>query len=284
MLPEASGLPPDHRSLRKAPVVRKGPLWIAAGILVLVPLYQVALLNGELLRSEDPSLRAERLVETQHWKPTRTLLGETPTVRCAQQESTRVGSEQDYVQVLAVDADQRFWFEALPVHRGGSNPADQQDNLGPEGGSRLRLFGDYYHEDPEDASLPTKEGASPEERPPNADSSPFGAAQRILSTQLLGLAPPPPPPVVLPDGSVPPDAQDQWTLLGKTPLQPHGDFDNKSYLYTYLWEPQQGSFAGGVVSLPSLEIWQALQDQRFDGGLWAYASLGLGLAATTSHR
>jgi hypothetical protein len=310
--------PPPPRTRQQRAVIRKGPLWISAGILVLVPLF---ILNVQLwLYYQDPALQADQLVESQHWRPPSRLLGETDSAKCIQWESTGqlVWVQRDTVQILVVDAQQQWWF----VPDAATTTASQKQNHNqttPFTTTKLQLVqGPIQWAPPAAAAAAAAPPPQGQQQPLDLyqfrtaggdDASPWHAAQRVVQEQW-GI-----PSRLLRmtdyegyrEGKVPPLAQDHWKLLGRMPLMDHhhhhhnnnnpvhaaaaaaaGEFTG--YLYTYLWKVQSGLPAttndgddqnNNAIALSSLAgLQRAIAQQRFVG-MRSLASLALVMASTT---
>jgi hypothetical protein len=196
-------------------------------------------------------------------------LGETATAKCVLWETT--GELQwvqpDQVQIFVIDGSQenpRWWFIPDPVNATKLQivsgftqwpPQQQQQQQQPS------LQDDPFH-------MTSIHGD---------DVSPWHAAQRVVQEQW-GI-----PSKVLrivdyegvQDGQVPPLARNYWTFLGKIDTSPGAK--GFHHIYTYLWTVQQPPDQN-TVSIHSLA--QAIQEQRFTGGMATMASLALALSRT----
>lgn len=275
--------PSQHRR----PAIRKGPLWISAGILILVPLF---ILNLQLWLYQDPSLQGEKWVESQHWRPPSRILGETPVAKCIQWESTGqlVWVQRDLVQIIVVDTSEKWWFVPVKDHYSTTlwMPTSRHNNH-----TKLQLVqGPILWPPPKD----------PQEGPPDLyhfaslggdDVSPWYAAQRVVQ-DAFGI-----PSSLLriqdyegmKEGHVPPIAKEHWMFLGRIPLlHLDGDVDAgelSGYMYTYIWklrQPQQDSNMN-VISLGETQLHEAIAQHRFVG-LQSLASLAVAMAYAKTGR
>jgi hypothetical protein len=291
---------------------RKGPLWIGAGILVLVPLF---ILNLQLWLYQDPEWQGDHLVETQHWRPPSRILAETETAKCVQWESTGqlVWVQRDTVQILVVDAEQHWWFVPNDDEAAAATTAQQQTHNRSQ--FLLKLVQGPIQWPPPPKAQPKEPQPPPDQQLYKftsgntwgggaEDVGPWHAAQRVVQehwgipshllriTDYEGYQ----------EGKVPPLAQDHWKFLGRMPLMTMdqhqhshqhveaGEFSG--YLYTYLWKvqspPNRNTDTGGspnaaaAVALSSLvEVQRAIAQQRFRG-MRSLASLALAVASSTT--
>jgi hypothetical protein len=247
-------------------VIRKGPLWIGAGVFLLVPL---TILNIQTYLYADPVAHADQLVESQHWRPPSRVLGETSTAKCLQWESTGelMWVQRDQVQIFVVDDvsldhPPRWWFIPDPTNA-----------------TNLNMVSGFIQWPPQQRLM---ERRSPDDDPfrittlHGDDVSPWHAAQRIVQEQW-GI-----PSKVLrivdyegvQEGQVAPLAQNHWIFLGKVDAG-HGE-KGFHQIYTYIWKVQQPP---EVTTASIHNLAQAIQEQRFSGAA-TMTSLALALSRT----
>lgn len=284
--------------------IRKGPLWISAGILVLVPLF---ILNVQLWLYQDPAIQGDQLVESQHWRPPSRILAETDVAKCIQWESTGqlVWVQRDTVQILVVDAQNQWWFVPATSTTTATTSATPHADASHYNNhttrfTKLQLVQGNIQRPP-----PSTQQKQQQSQPPDLyqftttlgdDVSPWHAAQRIVQEQW-GI-----PSQLLritdydgyTEGKVPPLAQEHWKFLGRMPLMENNYFhhhhhhyagDFSGYLYTYLWKVQSAPPANNgnaiIIALPRAEVQRAIMQQRFVE-MRSLASLALALASTST--
>lgn len=278
---------------RQSAGIRKGPLWISAGILILVPL---VILNIQLWLYQDPSLQGDAWVESQHWRPPSRILGETPVAKCIQWETTGqlIWVQRDLVQIVVVDAHDQWWF--LRDQKQSSSLWSTSSIMNNTTTTKLNLFqGPILWPPP---SNPQQQQSSPSGTADlyhfaslgGDDISPWYAAQRVVR-EALGI---PSSLLRIQDydgmrtGHVPPIARDHWLFLGRVPLM-HLDENDivhltgelSGYLYTYVWimqQPQPDDTMNSIVTALNVEqVMIAMTQQRFVG-MHALTSLAMALA------
>jgi len=236
-------------------VIRKGPLWIAVSVFLLVPFI---ILNIQLYLYADPVEHTDPFKE-QDWRlPSSSslsssshfrILGESSTARCILKETTKelFWVTPDRVQILIVLGNPSL-----------SSSSSQPDQLpqwwflpDPGNSTKLQIVSGYiqgiphHHQpleqphqqqkqqqDPFRFTTTMKGGRIPTTTDPDEDEdvSPWYAAQRIVQEQQWGI-----PSNLFRivdydgvyEGEVAPFARTHWTLLGKfhldSPPSPRGD-------------------------------------------------------------
>jgi hypothetical protein len=228
------------------PVVRKGPLCIGVVLLFAVPLAVISVLNTRSEHKSHGLDRLEELVESRHWRPPqqRLILAESKHAKCIRLKNNLdvVLEEADTIQVIVVDREERWWF--LEV--------DDDDKTK----HNLDLVSGYY--------LPAE------------DKAPWYGAQRLVKEDLGIIAPLSALRTSvdgMQDGQVPSSASDQWSFLGRTPVQKGGGF-----VYSYLLSYQDVAVsASQAISLEKSKVYEALLKNRFSD-IKAFASIALSMA------
>lgn len=229
------------------PVVRQGPLCIAAVLLFAVPIIVISVLNTRLEKTSHGLDKVDELVESQHWRSQRTILATSAHAKCLKLEKTQdlVLEEMDSVQVVVVDKDKRWWF--LYEHC--------NDERFPCIESVLNLMNGYYQR--------ANEGG------------PWYVAQN-LAIEVLGITPSQALRVDTFDGietgQVPPSVSQEWIFLGKTPVQQGGGL-----MYSYLHFVKDVSSSKNLLSLEKNSVYPALLNNRFLD-IKAYASIASAMA------
>ena len=262
-------------------IIRKGPLWIGAGVFLFVPFM---VLNIQLFFYTDPEGQADHLVERHHWRPppSSRVVGESATAKCVRVETTGelLWVTPDQVQIFIVETttsspeQPQWWF--LPH---------------PNNATKLQIVSGFIQWPPDQISAlqdpfrftTSRTGGD------DIDISPWYAAQRVVQEQW-GIIPSNIQTMVeyegAQEGQVAPHARNQWTFWGKIDAsiggeqQEEGGVNNHIYAYLYkVDQPPPPNVEHRMVSIHSLV--HAIQEERFSG-VATMASLALALSRVGS--